>query len=70
MLHSIIERAKKGVNIHHPSQCVTLIETASRNNPYKVKLMTQNEFFNFKTDLGGAFNPLIKDKTLEKAFKK
>ena len=51
------------MNIHHASQWVTLIEIPSRKNPYKVKLMTQNEFFNFKTDLGGVFDPLIKDKT-------
>ena len=60
--HSVIEKAKKGVNIHHPRQWTTLIETACRKNPYKVKMMSQNEIFNFKTDLGGVFEPLIKDK--------
>ena len=49
--HSVIERAKKGVNIHHPHQWTTLIETAYRKNPYKVKLMSQKKMFNFKTDL-------------------
>ena len=68
--HAVIERAKKGVTIHHPSQCITLTETASLKNPYKNKLMTQNEFFNFKTDLGGVFDPLIKDKTPGKSIKK
>ena len=68
--HAVIERAKKGVNIHHPSQCITLTETTSIKNPYKNKLMTQNEFYNFKTDLGGVFNPLIKDKTPGKSIQK
>ena len=68
--HSVIARAKKGVNIHHPSQWVTLIEAASTKNPQKIKLMTQNEFFNFKTDLGRVFDPLIKDKTRGKSSQK
>ena len=68
--HSVIERAKKGVTIHHPHQWTTLIETACRKNPYKVKLMSQNKIFNFKTDLGGVFEPLIKDKTPGKCDKK
>lgn len=68
--HSVIERAKKGVNIHHPSEWVTLTETACSKNPYKVKLMTQNELFNFETDLGGVFDPLIKDKTPGKSSQK
>ena len=68
--HSVMERAKMGVNIHHPSHWVTLIETVSRKNPYRVKLMTQNEFFNFKTDIGGVFDPLIKDKTPGKSSQK
>ena len=69
-VNSVIERVKKGVNIYHPHQWTTLIETACRKNPYKVKLMLQNEMFNFKTDLGGVLEPLIKDKTPGKCGKR
>lgn len=61
--HSVIDRAKSGVNIHHPSQWNTLIEKASRKNPYKVVPMGLTDFFNFQTDLAGVYNPLLKDST-------
>ena len=69
-VHSVIEGAKNGVNIHHPHQWVTLIETACRKNPYKVYLMSQEEIFNFKTNLAGVFDLLIKNKILDKSGKK
>ena len=68
--HSVIEKAKKGVNIHHPHQWITLIETACRKNPYKVNMMSQEDFFNYKTELGGVFHQLIKEKTADKTGKK
>lgn len=61
--HSVIDRAKKGVNIHHTSQWITLIEKASRKNPYKVIPMGLKDFFDFQTDLGGVYTQLIKDST-------
>ena len=66
--HSIIEKAKSGVNnIHHPHQWITLIETACRKKPYNVFSMSHKEIFNFKTELGGVFYPLIsKKKTQDK----
>ena len=45
--HSVIDRAKKGVNIHHTSQWITLIEKASRKNLYKVIPMGLKDFFDF-----------------------
>ena len=37
--HSVIERGKKGVNIHRPWQWVMLIEKSCRSNPYKLTSM-------------------------------
>lgn len=54
---------KKGVNIHHPSQWITLIENTSRKNSYRVIPMGLKDFFDFQTDLGGVYTPLIKDST-------
>ena len=62
-VHSIIEKAKKGVNINHPLQWITLIEKASQKNPFKGTFMSTKDFFNFKTDLADSFLPLIKDST-------
>ena len=63
--HSIIEKAKSGVNnIQHPHQWITLIETACRKKPYNVFSMSHKEIFNFKTELGGVFYPLISKKTV------
>ena len=64
--HSVIEKAKSGVNIHHPHQWITLIESACRKKPYNVFPMCQDEFFNFKTELSGVFYPLISKKTQDK----
>ena len=47
-LHSIIKKAKKGINIHHPLQWITLIEKASQKNPFKVTSMSAKDFFNLK----------------------
>ena len=63
--HSVIERAKKDVNIHHPWQWVTLIEKSCRSNPYKVTSMEQSDFFNYHTSINGVFDQVISKKTFD-----
>ena len=61
--HSVIERGKKGVNIHHPWQWVMLIEKSCRSSPYKLTSMEQSDFFNYQTSINGVFDQLISKKT-------
>ena len=68
-VYSMIEKAKRGVNIHHPLQWITLTEKASWKNPFKVTSMSTKDFFNFKTVVAGSFLPLIKVSTSLKGKK-
>lgn len=47
-IHATIELAKKNVPIFDPSSYYTIIRTASRRNPYKVKEMGQEDFYDLK----------------------
>ena len=44
-IHSNIEQAKKGIEIHHPCQWTTPIQTACLKQPYIVKQLNQDENF-------------------------
>ena len=68
-IHSVIERANKRVNIHHPYQWITLIEKASRTNPFNVVPMEMKILFNFKTNLARTYQALMKGKALSKESK-
>ena len=68
-VHSLIERVKKGVNIH-PWQWVMLIEKSCRSNPYKVTSMEQSDFFNYQTLINGVFDHLISKNTFDPTNKK
>lgn len=53
--HALIERNKKHFNgnIHHPHDWAQLIQNSGKKNPFKVKEMTQAEFFDFAKLLKG-----------------
>ena len=47
-VHSCIERAMKNVSLYTTAQLSTIFQTARRSNPYIVKDMTSDDFFDFK----------------------
>ena len=46
-VHACIEKAKIGINIHHPYQWETLIEMSCKSKPCHVKYLTQENMLNF-----------------------
>ena len=42
-----IEKAKKGINIHHPYQWETLMQMSCKSKPYPVKYLIQENMLNF-----------------------
>jgi hypothetical protein len=49
VVHSTIENSSKNMQLYTTSQWATLIESSRRSHPYKVKLMSLPDFYNFKT---------------------
>ena len=47
-MHAAIERAKKGVKIHHPYQWLTVCQCARGSDPFTVVLLEHEAFFDFK----------------------
>lgn len=48
-MHALIERCKKNKEVYVPAQWVMLVKMAKRTGePYKVREMSQEDFFNFK----------------------
>ena len=56
-MHSTIERAKR--NIFHPYQWEAVMQFACKSKPYNVKVMNQDEIYNFTTQLGSVYSNLI-----------
>ena len=69
-VHAAIERAKKGVTIHHPGEWITLAERACKVRPYPVQWMEKEKFFNFKDDFDGLYVIMNKDAPLDTEYKK
>ena len=61
-IHSCIERAKKGINIYHPYQWETLIQSACKSQPYNLKCLTQDDFFDFSMPLDGTYSFMMQNK--------
>lgn len=64
-VHAAIERAKKGVTIHHPREWITLAERACKVRPYPVQWMEKEKFFNFQDDFDGLYVIMNKDAPLD-----
>ena len=59
-MHSTIGRAKR--NIFHPYQWEVVMQFACKSKPYNVKVMNQDEIYNFTTQLGSVYSNLITNK--------
>ena len=64
-VHSSIEKAKKGINVYHPFQWETLVQTACKSTPYLVKSMSQEDFYEFSSTLNGSCKLMFQKKAKE-----
>ena len=61
-IHSVIENAKKGIEVLHPVQWLSVLQMACKASPYTVRMMEQEDMLDYKTSLGSMFVPLVKNK--------
>ena len=61
-IHSRIEQAKKGIEIHHPHQWHTIIQMACKSKPYTVKLMETDNFLDWNAALNEQYTQMMKNK--------
>ena len=59
-MHSTFEHAKR--NIFHPYEWKAVMQFACKSKPCNVKVMNQDEIYNFTTQLGSVYLDLITNK--------